>query len=50
MKRFCPRCYAKKFATVEIQEAENSTWVCIRDPSHVFTIDKEGYPRSKKID
>jgi hypothetical protein len=45
---FCPKCYGKKFVTVRLQEKGNGDWICTSDSSHIFTIDKEGYPRSKK--
>ncbi|MDD5148070.1 MAG: hypothetical protein PHH08_01245 [Candidatus ainarchaeum sp.] len=48
MKRFCPKCYGKKFVTVELQEGEAGTWLCPRDKAHIFIIDKDGYPRLKK--
>ena len=39
---------AKKMVTVQLMQEETGNWVCTRDKTHVFTIDKEGYPRSKK--
>ncbi|HLD58121.1 MAG TPA: hypothetical protein VI977_00565 [archaeon] len=48
MKQFCPKCYGKKFVTVALEEKSNGIFVCTRDPQHVFLIDKDGYPRTKK--
>ena len=44
---FCPKCYGKRFVTVPMRKAEDG-YVCTQNQGHVFYIDKDGFPRSKK--
>lgn len=48
MAHFCPKCYGKRFVTVQLEDKGNGEYVCPKDSSHTFVLDKDGFPRSKK--
>ncbi|MFH1587812.1 MAG: hypothetical protein ABIA76_00550 [Candidatus Diapherotrites archaeon] len=43
----CPKCYSKTYSTVALK-SDGAELVCSKNPSHVFVMDAQGFPRSKK--
>jgi hypothetical protein len=47
MGYFCPKCYGARYETVPLVK-DGEEYVCKQDPKHVFYIDTQGFPRTKK--
>ena len=47
MGYFCPKCYAVSYTTVRLVK-DGDTYICVRNPEHVFELDSQGFPRRKK--